>query len=44
MNLYISPGHKTSKNWSKPRKLYAFLFKLKMVIPLDGGLKNKIVS
>ena len=25
MNLYASPGHKTSRNWSKPRKWRAFL-------------------
>ena len=31
MNSYFSPGHKTSRNWSKPRKLCAFLFNLKIV-------------
>ena len=30
MNLYASPGHKTSRNWSKPRKWCAFLLNLKI--------------
>ena len=28
---YFNPGHKTSRNWSKPRKWCAFLFNLKIV-------------
>ena len=30
MNSYFSPGHKTSRNWSKPRKLCTFIFNLKI--------------
>ena len=31
MSSYFSPGHKTSRNWSKPRKWCAFLFNVKNV-------------
>ena len=29
MNSHFTTGHKTYRNWSKPRKLCAFLFNLK---------------
>ena len=31
MNLYCSPCHKISRNWSKPTKWCAFLFNMKIV-------------
>ena len=31
MKFYLCPGHKTSRNWSKPMKYHAFLFNLKLV-------------
>ena len=31
MNSYHSSWHKTSRNWSKPRKWSAFLFNVKIV-------------
>ena len=31
MKLYLCPGHKTSRNWSKPIKWCAFLFNMKIV-------------
>ena len=31
MKLYLCPGRKTSRNWSKPIKWCAFLFNMKIV-------------
>ena len=31
MKLYLCPGYKTSKNWSKPIKWCSFLFNMKIV-------------
>ena len=31
MKLYLCPGYKTSRNWSKPIKWCAFLFNVKIV-------------
>ena len=41
MNSYFNPSHKTSRNWSKPRKWCAFLFNLKTIYAARWQKKKK---
>ena len=38
-NLHFCPGHKTSRNWSKPIKWCAFLFIVKIVYTAKAASK-----